>query len=190
MWRKERLKNHKGMSGKKHSEETRNKLRLINLGKKHSIETRMKQSIAKKGKPLSSEHRINVSKAMKGMMPKNIVAGWNKGRKCGKLSDEHKRKISDGIKARYDKVGRKTPVYVMIRTSKEYKLWRKSVFERDNYTCIWCGDKTSGNLNADHIKPFADYPELRFAIDNGRTLCIDCHKTTDSYLKRWKSNKF
>ena len=69
-----------------------------------------------------------------------------------------------------------------IRSSIEYKLWRKAVFERDNYACIWCGLGKSGTLNADHIKPFALYPELRLAIDNGRTLCVDCHKTTDSYL--------
>ena len=69
-----------------------------------------------------------------------------------------------------------------LRNSFEYKLWRKSVFERDNYTCIWCGANKSETLNADHIKPFSLFPELRFAIDNGRTLCVDCHKTTDSYL--------
>lgn len=75
-----------------------------------------------------------------------------------------------------------TPKNTAIRNSKEYKLWRIAVFQRDNYTCIWCGNNKSGNLNADHIKPFSLFPELRFAIDNGRTLCIDCHKTTDSYL--------
>lgn len=78
-----------------------------------------------------------------------------------------------------------TPINHLIRTSREYKLWRTAVFQRDKYTCVWCGIK-GGNgetvvLNADHIKPFYLYPELRFAIDNGRTLCIDCHKTTDTY---------
>lgn len=82
-----------------------------------------------------------------------------------------------------------TRTSVAIRNSTEYKLWRKSVFERDDYTCVWCGNNESGNLNADHIKSFAQYPELRFAIDNGRTLCIPCHKTTDSYLNiKYKKN--
>ena len=77
--------------------------------------------------------------------------------------------------------GGKTPICKTIRKSMEYKLWRKAVFERDKYTCVWCGNNKSGNLEADHIKPFALFPELRFAIDNGRTLCRDCHRKTSSY---------
>lgn len=72
-----------------------------------------------------------------------------------------------------------------IRNSFEYKLWRESVFERDDYTCVWCGAHsgcgTKITLQADHIKSFALFPELRFDIDNGRTLCIDCHKKTPTY---------
>lgn len=74
-----------------------------------------------------------------------------------------------------------TNINIRERGLKVYKLWRKAVFERDNYTCIDCGDNKGGNLNADHIKPFSLFPELRFAIDNGRTLCVGCHKKTDTW---------
>lgn len=59
--------------------------------------------------------------------------------------------------------------------SRTYKAWRKAVFERDNYTCQMCGDRKGGNLNAHHIKPYKDYPDLRYEISNGTTLCKQCH---------------
>lgn len=83
----------------------------------------------------------------------------------------------------------------VIMNSIEYKLWRRAVFSRDNFTCIWCGIKGNTKKNekgrwisiqADHIKSFSQFPELRFAIDNGRTLCEPCHRTTDNYGMRGK----
>ena len=78
-----------------------------------------------------------------------------------------------------------TPINKKIRHSMGFNLWRIAVFKRDNWTCIWCGARSKKGkaviLEADHIKPFALYPELRFAIDNGRTLCKECHKTTETY---------
>ena len=59
----------------------------------------------------------------------------------------------------------------------EYKDWRKSVFERDDYICQFCG-KRGGNLEADHIKPWSLFPTLRYDLSNGRTLCRPCHITT------------
>ena len=112
------------------------------------------------------------------------------------FSLETRKKISDSKKGkrRLDvsirQIGSNNPswkggvstIHASIRGSIEYKLWRKSVFERDKYKCVWCG--ISGYLQADHIKPFALFPELRFAIDNGRTLCVPCHKTTDTYGRK------
>jgi hypothetical protein len=116
-----------------------------------------------------------------------------------KFSDDHKKKLREvmirkGIKPPVNKGknchfwrGGVAKPNDIVRHCLEYKLWRTAVFERDNYTCIWCGAKGGGYsggrviLNADHIKPFAYYPELRFAIDNGRTLCVPCHKTTDTW---------
>ena len=62
-----------------------------------------------------------------------------------------------------------------LRGEKQVRLWRKSVYERDNYTCQECGE-TKKILNAHHIKPWALYPELRHDINNGITLCVDCHE--------------
>jgi hypothetical protein len=65
----------------------------------------------------------------------------------------------------------------------EYIQWRKSVFERDNYTCRTCGVR-GVVLHADHIKPWADYPEFRYDVANGRALCVPCHHATPSFPAR------
>jgi hypothetical protein len=76
-----------------------------------------------------------------------------------------------------------TPINMKIRNSKKYSLWRKIVFQRDNYICQICGKK-GGILNADHIKPFALFKEERFNIENGRTLCKSCHLATNTFAGR------
>lgn len=76
--------------------------------------------------------------------------------------------------------GTKTKEVEKIRHTKAYRDWRKAVFERDDYTCQICF-KRGGVLNADHIKPFTHHKELRFSLENGRTLCIECHRKTDTY---------
>lgn len=66
------------------------------------------------------------------------------------------------------------------RNSARYGDWRKQVFERDNYTCQSCGER-GGKLDADHIKPWALFPESRYDLNNGRTLCRPCHLKTDTW---------
>lgn len=67
-----------------------------------------------------------------------------------------------------------------LRASKRWRVWREAVFARDNWTCQECGNRSGdGNpvlLHPHHIRPFALYHELRFVVDNGITLCKDCHK--------------
>ena len=63
-----------------------------------------------------------------------------------------------------------------IRNSIEYSNWRNEIFKRDNYTCQCCGDSTGGNLVAHHILNFADNRDLIFDINNGITMCTNCHK--------------
>lgn len=63
----------------------------------------------------------------------------------------------------------------------QYKKWRAAVLKRDKEKCTVCGRGRPARLQADHIKSWSMYPELRFSVDNGRTLCIPCHKRTPNY---------
>lgn len=59
-----------------------------------------------------------------------------------------------------------------------YRAWRNSVLERDDYVCQACQRKCAKyekGLAAHHIQPYAAFPELRFHLDNGLTLCRECH---------------
>lgn len=120
---------------------------------------------------------------------------WNKGKEWTPPNIE--KFIEGGKKTRYKKGqlsgekhfnwrGGVTPLHIAIRNSEEGKLWRKEVFLRDNYTCVECG-KRGGDLIAYHIKGFANHPELRFELSNGRTLCKDCNYQSTYVLKEWAS---
>jgi hypothetical protein len=70
-----------------------------------------------------------------------------------------------------------------LRMSSEFRRWREAVFARDDWTCRECGTR-GGRLHPHHIKRFSEFPELRFDVDNGITLCVPCHKETPNYGRK------
>jgi hypothetical protein len=68
-----------------------------------------------------------------------------------------------------------------------YRDWRNAVFARDNWTCQIC-DVRGGYLEADHIKPWCAFPDLRYEVDNGRTVCRPCHMNLDTH--GYKARKY
>lgn len=138
--------------------------------KKNMSEIRKVRKI-KLGYLNSPETRKKISDANKGKHP----------------SEETKQKLSDakkGVKNYLWKGGSSKTGY----GSLEYKRWRIRVFERDNWTCQFCGIR-GVYIMAHHIKSWAHYPNLRFDVTNGVTLCEDCHKLTDNYKGRNKKKK-
>jgi len=105
---------------------------------------------------------------------------WNKGTHLsGMLGKHHRLESKSKIGEANKKDNPKTNLNILIRKSPQFKEWRLSVFDKDNYVCQECGadQKLNRNLrlHPHHIKAFAVYPALRFKVDNGKTLCESCH---------------
>jgi len=75
----------------------------------------------------------------------------------------------------------------VIRDSSEYKEWRNMVYARDNWTCQDCGIR-GGDLHAHHVFTFKEFPEHRFNVWNGITLCLGCHGKIHPNLKVQQEN--
>ena len=165
--------------------------------KRRWLKTGKSMGLANRGKkkpPRSEEHRKNLSLAKKG--------------KKLNLSDVQRQAIRDRMTGKnspiYGKFGAlapnwkggRTTLNKIIRESSKYYEWRASVFKRDKYLCQFCFSNCD-DLNADHIKPFAlilienhiDTIEKALTckdlwnLSNGRTLCHECHRKTDTYGK-------
>ena len=180
------------MGYSKNQELTNEKISRANKGRKPSLLAIENSVKAGKGKKLSEEHKKKMSEAF-SRIPKEkrytpeIAAKISATHKARGIKPDPELGKATQFKKTGDGV---TPIDKIIRCSSVYKKWRTDVFKRDDYTCQTCGER-GGVLRADHIKPFAFFPELRFELSNGRTLCDPCHRKTDTYgTKAFKFREF
>lgn len=112
------------------------------------------------GKKLTDSHRYKLSLSHMGH----------------KISEDTKEKMRKSAKSGSDSRFWKGGITPMNKTERtKFRLHLQSqVLRRDNFTCQLCG-KRGGNLQVDHIQSWSEYVELRFNLDNCRTLCMDCH---------------
>ena len=163
------------------------------LGKKFSAESKLKMSIWQKGKPKWSEEerkRIGDQQRGKKKPPRSLEYRKN-------IRLQNIKRIKEGRHNLWK--GGITPLMILIRSSTKYMEWRKSVFRNDNFTCVLCkyhsGNGHTVELNAHHIKPFSillrenNIKSMEDAlickelwdVDNGKTLCVCCHRKTDTW---------
>ena len=157
-----------------------------------TIQTKQKMSVSMKKFYTTSAGEIKKKKMSEANSGENHY-NWGKHRSKEtrlKMSKGHKG-INAGEKCHFWRGGICRQNELMkIRRSIEYRLWREAVYARDHWTCQKCEDNKGGNLNPHHIQNFSSCPELRFAIDNGITLCSKCHnKFHKIYLTKNNTKK-
>lgn len=72
-----------------------------------------------------------------------------------------------------------------IYNTPKYKAWRRKVYRRDGFQCVWCKAPKGTYIEAHHIYPKAKYPSLMFVASNGITLCKPCHKRVTGSELKW-----
>jgi hypothetical protein len=129
-------------------------------------------------RPRTDEEKTKISKTM---------CEWHQThqnpRKGKNHSDETKKRMSQCRQGNKNSNwrGGLTAIIKGIRRSPEYYQWRKSVLERDGDICRDCG--STSKLDAHHIKSIWEYPKLIFDMNNGLTLCQNCHKRHSLWQK-------
>lgn len=163
------------------TKKTKEKISLAHRGKHHTQETKEKIGMAHRGKKHTAEHVEKQRLTIMG--EKHPFWGKKRPHHAEMITGSRNPNWKGGISQNY-----RTKYY-----SSRYKEWRRRVFERDKYICQNCGVRGGLGytvyLTAHHIKSFAKYPELRFEVSNGNTLCENCHCKVDKYRARYMKNK-
>lgn len=151
-------------------------------------------------KAVNDAHRKSIANTSKNLVVRSKISKANKGKKrslefCQKRSEKYKGegnpffdkthsfKTRKRLSAHFQGVpeeewrGFSGDEHKRAWKSKRAKCWSREIFERDNFTCALCG-KRGGDLEAHHITRRIDAPEQTYALGNGITLCVACHKKT------------
>ena len=149
--------------GHKHNDKTREKIRYAHLGRKHTEEWKKKARLWLIGNKSKTGQKASIETRLKQSFAHRKEKAYNYKGETAASKDRLRHQI-------------------------EMRLWREAIFARDNWTCQKC-KKRGGKLVGHHIQNYAEYPELRFAIDNGITLCRDCHISFHKKYGTRKNNK-
>ena len=82
-----------------------------------------------------------------------------------RTGEKHPRWIKDRTKVKLE-VDRGGPLH---------KQWSVGVKKRDNWKCRINNQECNGRMESHHILSWKDYPELRYDLNNGITLCHHHH---------------
>lgn len=162
----ERMMGNKLCLGRELTEEIKSKIRTSNLGKKHNISAegmeRMKKKnyvVWNKGIPMTEIAKKKLSEKIAGRK-----APWMVGNTFQK-GEKNSRYIKDRTKLK--KSGR--------RWDSASQEWWKTCKSRDNWECRMKDETCSIKKEVHHIYSWKDFPELRYEITNGITLCTKHH---------------
>jgi len=177
------VKGSSGFTGT-HTEEAKKKIRIARARQGSNVWNKGTNLSSTKGKPRSEETKRKLKMIMNSPKVRNRISKALRG--------ENNPNWKGGV----------TPVAMRIRSHFKYRQWRSDVFTRDDFTCQLCGKRGGGILNADHfpkrfsaileeyeiksIESALDCEEL-WNVNNGRTLCLSCHKKFNGKPKKRKT---
>ena len=127
------------------------------------------------GRGKKGEHRSPQTEFKKGQ-PSPLKGKKNPNGSLAKTGKDNPMYGKRGILSPFWKGGYAKERIRLMQQS-EYLQWRSKVFERDNWTCQTC-DVRGIKLHAHHIKKWSEYKQLRYDVENGVSLCEDCHRLT------------
>lgn len=152
--------------GFRHSDDTKRRISQNNA--KHWLGTEG----ARKGQPHTPETKSKISAKLKGRVSSDE---WRRKQSAAHTGKTHtlltRLKQSISQSRRY---GLSAPTPKRFRQCHAYRRWREKVLARAAGYCQICKSQPQ-KLEADHIKPFALFPDLRYDVENGRGLCQPCH---------------